>query len=102
MSTLLKSNCNVFRPVYRNVHNYIVGHRSVQRTLDKLRQQGVRFDGMRALGKQFIEFCPCCQKMSSSLPTVQATPFKMVTFWFGERFDIDNIGPLAKDDYENK
>jgi hypothetical protein len=43
----------------------VMGHHGVQRTLEKLRRQGVRFEGMRALVKQFIEFCPCCQKMSS-------------------------------------
>jgi hypothetical protein len=46
-------------------HNYVVGHIGV-RTLDKLRQQGVRFESMRALVKQFIEFCPYYQKMNSS------------------------------------
>jgi hypothetical protein len=35
-------------------------------------------------------------------PAIWATPFKMATSWFGERFDIDTIGPLPKDDYENE
>jgi hypothetical protein len=41
----------------QRAHNHVVGHHDVQRTLDKLRRQGVRFEGMRALVKQFIEFC---------------------------------------------
>jgi hypothetical protein len=48
----------------QRAHNYVVGHHGVQRTLEKLRRQGVHFEGMRALVKQFIEFYPCCQKMS--------------------------------------
>jgi hypothetical protein len=79
-----------------------VGHHNVQRTLVKLRQQGVRFEGMQALVKQFIEFCPCCQKISRIWPAIQATPFTMATYRFGERFDIDTIGVLPKDDYENE
>jgi transposase InsO family protein len=51
---------------------------------------------------QFIEFCPCCQKMSRIAPAIQATPFTMVTYRFGERVDIDTIGPLPKDDYDNE
>jgi hypothetical protein len=31
-----------------------------------------------------------------------AMPFTMATYRFGERFDIDTIGPLPKDDYENE
>jgi hypothetical protein len=57
---------------------------------------------MRALVKQFIEFCPCCQKISGIAPAIQATPFTMATYRFGERFDINTIGPLPKDDYENE
>jgi hypothetical protein len=86
----------------QRAHNYIVGNHGVQLTLDKLRRKGVRFEGMRALFKQFIEFFPCCQKMSRSLPAMQATPFTMATCRFSERFDIDTIGPLPKDDYENE
>jgi hypothetical protein len=79
-----------------------VGHHGVQRTLEKLRRQGVRFEGMTALVKQFIELCPCCQKMSRIAPAIQATPFTMATYRFGERIDIDTIGPLPKDDYGNE
>jgi hypothetical protein len=35
-------------------HNYVVGNHGVQRTADKLRRQGVRFDGMRAFVKQYF------------------------------------------------
>jgi hypothetical protein len=30
----------------QRAHNYVVGHHGVQRTLEKLRRQGVRFEGM--------------------------------------------------------
>jgi hypothetical protein len=86
----------------QRAHNYVVGHHGVQHTLDKLRQQGVRFEGMRALVKQFIEFCPCCQKMSRIAPAIQATPFTMATYRFGKRVDIVTIGPLPKNDYDNE
>jgi hypothetical protein len=69
----------------QRAHNHVVGHHGVQRTLEKLRRQGVRFEGMRALVKQFIEFCPCCQKISRIAPAIQATPFTMATYRFGER-----------------
>jgi hypothetical protein len=88
----------------QRAHNYVVGYHGVQHTLDKLHQQGVHFEGMQALVKQFIEFCSCCQKMSRISPAIQATPFTMVmvTYWFGERYDIDTIRPLAKDDCKNE
>jgi hypothetical protein len=86
----------------QRARNYVVGHHGVQRTLEKLRRQGVRFEGMRALVKQFIEFCPCCQKISRIAPAIQETPFTMATYRFGERIDNDTIGPLPKDDYGNE
>jgi hypothetical protein len=93
MSTLLKSNCNAFRPfeLIQRAHNYVVGHHGVQ-----VYWIGVRFEGMRASMKQSIEFRLCCQKMSRISPEIQATPFKMATYRFGERFD------MPKDDYENE
>jgi hypothetical protein len=48
--------------------------------------------------KQFIEFYQRSQKMKR----IQATPFTMATYRFGERFDIDTIGPLPKNDHENE
>jgi hypothetical protein len=86
----------------QRAHNYVMGHHGVQRTLDKLRRHGLHFEGMRALVKHFIEFCPCCQKMSRIAPAIQATSFMMATYRFGERVDIDTIGPLPKDDYGNE
>jgi hypothetical protein len=77
-----------------------MGHHGVQ-----LRRQGVRFEGMRALVKQFIGFYPCCQKMSRIAPAIQATHFTIRTihnYPCGERFDIDTIGQLPKYDYENE
>jgi hypothetical protein len=56
---------------------------------------------MRALVKQFIELA-CCQKIIRVAPAIQVTPFTMTTYQFGERFDIDTIGALPKDDYENE
>jgi hypothetical protein len=76
-----------------------VGHHGVQRKLDKLRRQGFRFEGMRALVKQLIEFC---QKMSRMSPAIQATPFTIGDLSVWRTIDIDTIGPLPKDDYENE
>jgi hypothetical protein len=38
--------------------------------------------------------------MSRISPEIQATPFTIATYPFGERFDIYTIEPLPKDDYE--
>jgi hypothetical protein len=40
--------------------------------------------------------------MSRIAHAIQATPFTMATYHFGERIDIDTIGPLPKDDYGNE
>jgi hypothetical protein len=40
--------------------------------------------------------------MSRIAPAIQATPFTITTYRFDERFDIDTIGPLPKDDCENE
>ena len=46
------------------VHNAMVGHGGVERTLHKLKKVNLIWKNMRLDVKQYIRECPCCQKMS--------------------------------------
>ena len=45
------------------VHNALVGHRGVERTVSYLRAQGHSWPHMKDHVRTFIRLCPCCQKM---------------------------------------
>ena len=52
-------------PIYseiKAVHNALVGHNGVDRTLERLRVKGVVFKYQRKLVKKFIRECAWCQK----------------------------------------
>jgi hypothetical protein len=53
---------------------------------------------MRARVKNFVDACQFCKKMSRLSPTLRVQPFTFATYRFAERFDIDTVGLLPKDD----
>ena len=79
------------------VHNSIVGHHGVERTLDKLMKQGSPWDFMREHVRRFIKNCPCCQKMSYLKVPIHTQPFTTASYEPMERINIDSIGPLPCD-----
>jgi hypothetical protein len=86
----------------REVHNAVVGHRGLHKTLELLRDSGVVWSGMKEDVSKFIAACPTCQKVrlgqgsiAAALRTTAARePFEMVA--------VDTIGPLPPDEAGNK
>jgi Integrase zinc binding domain len=50
--------------IIESVHNAMVGHGGVERTLRKLQDLKLTWKNMRLDVKTYIRECPCCQKMS--------------------------------------
>jgi hypothetical protein len=57
------------------------------------------FKRMRARVKQFVDACLFCQKMSRLSTSLPVQLFTVATYRFAERFDIEIVGPLSKDDF---
>src|SRR3546814_10379192 len=86
----------------QQVHNAVVGHRGVQKSLTMLRSLGLEWEGMNADVAEFVRSCPTCQKVrlgqgsiaAAIRTTVVKEPFEVVA--------IDTVGPLPTDEGGNK
>ena len=85
-----------------SVHNALVGHNGVNRTMHKLNRKGIRFPKMRMWVKQFIQMCPFCQKMEYKRLKAKVVPFTLATYGAMLKLSIDSIGPLPEDSRGNK
>ena len=86
------------------VHNSLVGHHGVERTLGKLLRLCTALKlrpwvYMRQHVKLFIKQCPCCQKMSVLKTPIVAHPFTTSSYLPMERLNIDYIGPFPDGNY---
>jgi len=79
------------------VHNALTGHCGLEVTRSRLTQSKVTWEGMRRDIRQFIDECPCCQKMSQIKPAIHAHPFTLATYQPMQRISMDSIGPLSPD-----
>jgi hypothetical protein len=89
------------RKVYesiRRVHNSDIGHGGVERTIAKLKISKQKWTGMRRDVKQFIQQCPCCQKLSTIKPIINTRPFTLASYSPFDRICVDTIGPLPTDE----
>ena len=84
------------------VHNALVGHNGVNRTIKKLYSKGIRFPKMRMWVRQFIQMCPFCQKMEYKRLKTQVVPFTLATYGAMLKLSLDSIGPLPEDSRGNK
>lgn len=86
----------------RMVHNSVVGHGGITRTLGLLRDQGKEWPTREADVKAFIRSCAVCQKtrlgQGGNFPEFRTT---MTSEPFSE-ISVDTIGPLPRDDQGNK
>ena len=85
-----------------DVHNSVVGHHGVERTLNKLRQLRHEWPMMREIVKQFIRKCPCCQKMSYLKTPIHTHPYTLACYSPMERIYIDTISFETPDEDGNK
>ena len=82
-----------------SVHNGMVGHGGVERTLRKLRDLNQSWNNMRLDVKTFIKLCPCCQKMSQVKIPITAYKYTTSTYRPMECLNIDFIGPYPDQGY---
>jgi len=81
-----------------SVHNSIVGHMGVDKTCDRLIQQGHRWKNMRAHISTFIrKKCACCQKMFVNKIISTSDPFTLGSYDIMQKIAMDSTGHLPKD-----
>jgi transposase InsO family protein len=85
----------------RNVHNHIIGHHGINRTIDKLKMQGHIWKSMRADVQQFVSSCPGCQKMRHIKRQINVPTYVVTRINPLERIAIDIVGPLPESDDGN-
>ena len=83
------------REIIAKVHNAIAGHAGVERTFDRLVQQGHHWPYMREHVKYYIKNCSFCQKMSYLKTPIHTTPFTTAAYAPMQRQNWDSIGPLT-------
>lgn len=83
------------------VHNTLVGHHGVERTIAKLREQGLDWKLMPIHIKRFKQQCPCCQKMDVIGSIIKSHKFTVSANAPTEEIAIDFIERLIADEYGN-
>ena len=83
----------------QSVHNSMVGHGGVERTLRKLQDLKQVWKNMRLDVKTYIRECPCCQKMSQVKIPITAYKYTTSTYRPMECLNIDFIGPYPDKGY---
>ena len=87
---------------YKNissVHNSVVGHFGLDRTIKRLHASTGKWEFMRQHVCSFIDNCPCCQKMSVLKIPIAAHPFTTSTYTPMECLNVDFIGPFPDGGY---
>eukprot|EP00595_Chromulina_sp_UTEXLB2642_P002028 CAMPEP_0196762882 /NCGR_PEP_ID=MMETSP1095-20130614/3014_1 /TAXON_ID=96789 ORGANISM="Chromulina nebulosa, Strain UTEXLB2642" /NCGR_SAMPLE_ID=MMETSP1095 /ASSEMBLY_ACC=CAM_ASM_000446 /LENGTH=1512 /DNA_ID=CAMNT_0042114961 /DNA_START=95 /DNA_END=4633 /DNA_ORIENTATION=- len=88
---------------FRSVHNCIVGHHGINKTIQILEKWGVNWPYRKDDIKLFISRCPICQKVKYNN---QVQPTLPLHFLHGnypmESLSVDTIGPLPVDEDDNK
>ena len=78
------------------VHNALVGHNGVDRTLERLRDKKVVFKYQRELVKKFIRECAWCQKSNERTLQMRVSPTTLLSSIAMQRLSLDSIGPLPE------
>ena len=77
-----------------SVHNSVVGHYGLARTMKRLRADQHKWEFMENHVRYFIDFCPQCQKMSMIKIPIHAHPFTTSSYYPMECLNIDFVGPF--------
>ena len=85
----------------QKVHNSIVGHAGVEKTLDRLKNKGQLWKKVRKHVRKFIRECPACQKMSQIKYVIKTHPYTTAAYYPMEVLNVDTIGPLESDEDGN-
>ena len=80
-------------------HNSIVGHNGVDRTLTRLFSLQQVWKNMKQRVRTFIQNCPCCQKLSSKGPKINASHFATSNYAIFDTLNVDYVGPFPDKGY---
>lgn len=97
------SRCLPVRRVHdiERVHNDVVGHRGIRKTVDLLREAGVEWDGMLGDVTAFVRACPICQKVRNGTGSAAAAMRTTIVHRPFEVIAVDTVGPFPVDDAGN-
>ena len=85
------------------VHNSIVGHKGVDVTIERLREQGLSWPYMRGHVILFItKKCTVCQKLAVNKLVTSTQPFTLSSYDVMQRVAVDSTGILPLDANGNK
>jgi len=109
-STVVPAAPLIDKPVPRDkfklisaVHNSVVGHMGVDKTVERLRIQGHNWHGMRSQVITFIQkHCAICQKLSLQKIVTNTKPFTLSSYDVMQRVSVDSTGRLPKDAQNNE
>ena len=87
--------------VISEFHNAEFGHGGVSRTMQKLIDKGYTWENMRTHVRQFIKFCPCCQKMDQMKKVIHSYPFTVSSYGLWDTVSVDYIESLIPDSEGN-
>ena len=81
------------------VHNSIVGHFGLERTLKRFKDLKDTWEYQRQHVRYFNDHCPCCQQMNMLKIPIHAHGFTTSTYTPMECLNIDFIGPFPDQGY---
>ena len=84
------------------VHNSVVGHLGVERTMRRLLRQKYSVDYLREYVRAFIKQCPLCQKMAMITPVIVTRPFTVTSSAPMVNINIDYLYMSIEDFNGNK
>ena len=87
--------------IISNIHNSIIGHFGVEKTMQKLIANKHNWSQMREHVKRFVKTCPCCQKMNQIKVPIHTQRFTASAYEPMERLNIVSIGPLSAEENGN-
>jgi Chromo (CHRromatin Organisation MOdifier) domain/Integrase zinc binding domain/Integrase core domain len=86
-----------------SVHNEIVGHHGITRTVDILKAAKLEWSGLVKDVTKFINECLICQKIKTSRNLFKGdSEFHLHGLYPMESLSCDTIGPLPEDSFGNK
>ena len=80
----------------RRVHNDVVGHHGVHRTIEMLKKSNINWEGMSDSVEEFINACPCCQKNRLGQGDVQVEVKSTARYEPFEVIAVDTVGELPE------
>jgi transposase InsO family protein len=85
---------------FTQVHNSVVGHKGVKKTVQRLREAGVHItDIIYTYIKKLVSECVTCQRQKFDRVIFNTRPFTTGTYAPMECLNIDTIGPFPVDKY---